>query len=452
MARNSDPRARIDRDGVRTATRPGGGAAGKAIAGVVFAVLVALAWLARDSQQPETRSDLAPSRTEPSKPSTEQHEEWASVKQVTPRRAAAREAEADKPNEAPPPEIDARDVIPALVEAGETGGIAAFPPPGTKPVKRGIVVPDDYQLPPGYVRHYQATDDGKGLEPILMFSPDYEFLDQNGKRIAVPDDLVVPPELAPAGLADTHSRRARAERLDDRALTLNLSLRSKSMFGQAAAIVASALAFGLYSRVEWPWMLLGWVGLVPWLAVLDRTRSTRASLFAGLAMCVAFSLSVFGWFADAIAGYAETSRGLAWLLLALGAPALQPQLVTFALARRALRRDLGIALGTVGAALVYVGTEWAWPKLFADTLGHGLHASASLRQGADLAGAAGLTFVVLLVNECLCFAATHYAGERRRAFRAIACAAGIVLALALYGHARLEALATTQRRQHASAR
>src|SRR5689334_3480275 len=39
-------------------------------------------------------------------------------------------------------------------------GIALFPPPGTKPLKRGIIVPEGYQLPPGYVRHYQTTDDG----------------------------------------------------------------------------------------------------------------------------------------------------------------------------------------------------------------------------------------------------------------------------------------------------
>jgi hypothetical protein len=126
--------------------------------------------------------------------------EWASVKEVKPKRLASRERKADRETEEPLPEIDAADVIAALVEAGETGGIAAFPPPGTDPVKRGIVVPEDYELPEGYVRHYQATDDGKGLEPILMFSPDYEFQDQDGRAIPLPSDRIVPPELAPPGL------------------------------------------------------------------------------------------------------------------------------------------------------------------------------------------------------------------------------------------------------------
>lgn len=98
------------------------------------------------------------------------------------------------------PDIDARDVISALVAAGEKEGIAAFPLPGTNPPKSGIIVPEDFELPEGYVRHYQVTDDGQRLEPILMFSPDYQFVDASGNPIKLPEDLVVPPELAPPGL------------------------------------------------------------------------------------------------------------------------------------------------------------------------------------------------------------------------------------------------------------
>ncbi|HEX2485775.1 MAG TPA: hypothetical protein VHQ66_10760, partial [Myxococcota bacterium] len=79
-------------------------------------------------------------------------------------------------------------------------GIDAFPKPGTDPLKLGLVVPDDFELPEGYVRHFQVTDDGRTLEPILMFHPDYEFFDEEGRPIELPADLVVPPELAPPGL------------------------------------------------------------------------------------------------------------------------------------------------------------------------------------------------------------------------------------------------------------
>lgn len=79
-------------------------------------------------------------------------------------------------------------------------GIGVFPPRGTNPLKSGLIVPDDFALPEGYVRYYQVTDDGQRLAPILMFSPDYDFVDQSGQRIDVPADGVVPEELAPPGL------------------------------------------------------------------------------------------------------------------------------------------------------------------------------------------------------------------------------------------------------------
>ena len=94
----------------------------------------------------------------------------------------------------------AQDVINGMRAAGETKGLAAIPPPGTNPVKAGVVVPKDFELPEGYIRHYQTTDDGKRLEPILMFSPDYEFVDDQGKPIELPKDGIVPPEMVPPGM------------------------------------------------------------------------------------------------------------------------------------------------------------------------------------------------------------------------------------------------------------
>jgi hypothetical protein len=79
-------------------------------------------------------------------------------------------------------------------------GIGLFPPPGTEPPKQGIIVPDGFELPEGYVRHYQVTDDGQELAPILMFHPDYDWVDELGNHQAVSPDGVVPPELAPEGL------------------------------------------------------------------------------------------------------------------------------------------------------------------------------------------------------------------------------------------------------------
>ena len=92
------------------------------------------------------------------------------------------------------------NLIRALNEAGVRSGIAAFNPPGTSPPLEGLAVPADFELPPGYVRHHQATDDGESIEPILMFSPDLVLRDAQGRPIPLPANLVVPPELAPPGL------------------------------------------------------------------------------------------------------------------------------------------------------------------------------------------------------------------------------------------------------------
>jgi hypothetical protein len=92
------------------------------------------------------------------------------------------------------------EVISRLHQAGVYTGLGAFSPPGTRPPMVGLAVPEDFPLPPGYVRHYQATDDGQRIEPILMFAPDVQLVDAARQPIAMPADRVVPPELAPQGL------------------------------------------------------------------------------------------------------------------------------------------------------------------------------------------------------------------------------------------------------------
>lgn len=92
------------------------------------------------------------------------------------------------------------EVIDRLQQAGVRGGLAAFSPPGTRPPLVGLAVPEDFALPDGYVRHHQATDDGQRIEPVLMFAPDRQFVDAMGQPIAIPDNRVVPPELAPPGM------------------------------------------------------------------------------------------------------------------------------------------------------------------------------------------------------------------------------------------------------------
>jgi apolipoprotein N-acyltransferase len=187
--------------------------------------------------------------------------------------------------------------------------------------------------------------------------------------------------------------------------------------------------------------VLGWVGLVPWLLALDRVRSLRQALAAGVLMSVAFVLAVFGWFGVAIADYAGVSTAAGLVVLVLLAPVLQPQLVTFALARHVARRHGTWRWAAASGACVYVGTEWVTGKLFGDTIGHGLHASAWMRQAADLAGAHGLTFVLVLANEHAA-AIVRARPSPRDALPAATGLAVLVLALAGYGAWRLPRIPT----------
>jgi apolipoprotein N-acyltransferase len=216
-------------------------------------------------------------------------------------------------------------------------------------------------------------------------------------------------------------------------------------------VVASALAFALYARVDWPWLAFGWVGLVPWLAVLDRVRSLRAALRAGLLMCVAFVLAVFAWFPSAIQNYTGAPWAAALLVVVVVAPLIEPQFIAFAVARYLAgqsARGSGRARTVFVGACVYVGTEWAWPKLFADTLGHGLYPSVRMRQAADLAGAHGLTFILIIANECAlavvqAFGSVSVEGlssRIRQALAPAACVAALVLGLLAYGAIRCQQL------------
>ncbi len=182
----------------------------------------------------------------------------------------------------------------------------------------------------------------------------------------------------------------------------------------------------VYSRVAWPTPLLGFVALVPFLALLDRTRSLRGAVGAAVALSVGFALAVFAWFADALAAYTGMSRAATLGLLVLLAPLLQPQLVVFSVVRFSARARVGESRAALAASFAWVFTEWLAPKLLGDTLGHGLHASAWLRQGADLAGPAGLTLALLLANEAALSAL-------RARFRGALAFVAIVAFLSVYG-------------------
>lgn len=204
-------------------------------------------------------------------------------------------------------------------------------------------------------------------------------------------------------------------------------------------IIASALLLGLYARggVAWP---LGFIALLPWLLALDTARTLKGSLVSALLMAVAFELAVFAWFAAAFGAYVGLGLLPSLLILAALAPLLQPQVLIFALVRHWAARRQGMALGTLAGAAAWVGSEWLLPKLLGDTLGHGVLPSATLRQVADLGGAAGLSVLLLLVNGALAMAIGRCRQGTRAWLRPLVIAAALIALMTGYGTWRLSTL------------
>ncbi|PTL85443.1 hypothetical protein [Vitiosangium sp. GDMCC 1.1324] len=190
---------RVDRDGVthiqRKRTGNGVWIVGLALGFTVVCLLLS-AWLVSSPGPVADTAEAAPVRVAentsppPSRPAP---------KVTTP---APQPATQPQPQGTPAQAEPTPQQAPATPEAAPSGpaeGINLYRP-GTKPIKQGIVVPEDFELPPGYVRHYQATDNGERVKPILMFHPDYKPVDSNGKPVELPSNRVVPPEMAPPGM------------------------------------------------------------------------------------------------------------------------------------------------------------------------------------------------------------------------------------------------------------
>jgi apolipoprotein N-acyltransferase len=206
-----------------------------------------------------------------------------------------------------------------------------------------------------------------------------------------------------------------------------------------AGALASAALLALHARGGAA-HALGFIALVPWLLALDGLRTWRGALGAGALLAIGFVVGTFAWFGAAVDAYTGIGQAGAIALLGLGAPLLQPQLLAFALVRHLAGRHHGATLRALAGACAWVGCEWLWPKLLGDTLGHGLAPSSLLRQAADLGGAAGLTFLLLLGNEAVATAITRRGRGWRAAAAPLAVALAIPAALAAYGGWRLAGL------------
>ncbi len=203
--------------------------------------------------------------------------------------------------------------------------------------------------------------------------------------------------------------------------------------------VLSAALLGLFIRGG-HYYLIGFVAFVPWMLSLNATRTIAGTLGNGVVMSIALTLTVFMWFGHSIGRFAQASDEAGLMVLLAVAPLFQPQIVAFVIARHLAGRYHGPVLRAVAGASAYVATEWLVPKVLGDTIGYAVHPSIYLRQFADLGGAAGITFVLILINEAIAAAIVRRRDGARAWIKPLALAATMFVAMIGYGVIRLTML------------
>ena len=211
-----------------------------------------------------------------------------------------------------------------------------------------------------------------------------------------------------------------------------MRLLSHAIVPVIAGTLASAAMSAFYVRGGPGW-LLGFIFLVPWLCTLEASATLTGTLLRAWAMSIAFTAAAFAWFGTAIGLYGQLGGAAGLALLLLAAPLFQPQFLIFALVRHVAMRRHGAVLGAMAGAAAWVAAEWLLPKLLGDTIGHGLYPSRLLRQGADVGGAAGLTLLLLLANECAAAALSRRHHGLPALAKPLVVGALVPLALAGYG-------------------
>lgn len=190
------------------------------------------------------------------------------------------------------------------------------------------------------------------------------------------------------------------------------------MAGRWGAALFSGLLLVLsYPPFDLGW--LAWVALIPWLVALRDARPGAAFLLSYAAGLVFFGGTLW-WVAHVT--LAGTILLVAYLALYFGAWGL--------LARRAIPHVLAAGWVVLEYLRGILLTGFGW-----NLLAHSQWGWIPLIQVADLTGAYGVSFLVVMVNACLHKALQGQAARDKG--RSLALAAGAVVGCLLYGWFRL---------------
>jgi apolipoprotein N-acyltransferase len=226
--------------------------------------------------------------------------------------------------------------------------------------------------------------------------------------------------------------------------------RMRPFFLAALSGVLGALCFPTYSL--WP---LVFVALVPLLLAVAGASRRRAFLLGWLTGTVGF-LGAFSWVLPTIARFESISslEALPFFALFVAYHALQLALFGGGVAWAESDQPSGLShhrmqnhihhssfiihhSSFIFPAACWILLEWAFPKVIPWSFGDTLAASAALRQGADVAGVYGLSFLVILVNATVAAAIVRRDMPLPRRVRPAAAAATLLAVAAVYGGFRI---------------
>lgn len=157
------------------------------------------------------------------------------------------------------------------------------------------------------------------------------------------------------------------------------------------ALASAIVLWTCFPPAQWSW--LAWGALVPLLLLVRSPRSRRAVYFSAWAGGFAFWLLAIQW-----VRLTDDDAWFAWLVMAAALSVWWPGfLLVTRMAVRGLRLPLMVAAPAVWVGLEYVRahvfTGFAWYYV-----AHTQHKSLALIQMADVTGALGVSFLIVLVN------------------------------------------------------
>jgi apolipoprotein N-acyltransferase len=187
------------------------------------------------------------------------------------------------------------------------------------------------------------------------------------------------------------------------------------------------IGFGFY-----PLVFVAWV---PMLYAM-RTMPPARAFALGVLFGTVANLGGYYWMVHTLSAFGQIGRPLAILALLLLAVYQGTMIALVAYGVRRAESDLGVQpVWTLPA--MYMVVELLYPQLFPANIGAALYRASVLTQIVDVTGMLGLTALVALVNGAAWELLQPWTTGRPASRRRVMTAAAVVLAVVLYGLARL---------------